>query len=130
METHQKKKKKNYPSPLFQNSFDIIFSPQIMEFILEYYLPAQQYAFLFHPSHIDIVLLSTQLQIFLSDTTEPLLTTLYLYSYFTFICSKPSNPEILPLHTFCVHNPLLTFNYFFQFKRFENTRECMKFIKI
>lgn len=82
---------------MFQTLFDTIFSPQIMGLILEYYLPAQQYSFLFHPSHTDIVTLSTQLQILLSDITEHLLTTLYLYSYFSCICSKPSSPEIQPI---------------------------------
>jgi len=111
-----------YPSPTFQELFDDIFSPQVMQIILEHYLPIQQCSFLFQPSSLDIFSLSSQLQIFLSKTTKPIISTLYYYSYFSFICSKPPSLELTPLHTYCTQNSLLTFSYIFEYQRFEDCK--------
>jgi hypothetical protein len=125
----------NYPSPQFQHLFDIIFQPQVIEIVQKYYLQTKCSEFKssnlcdsFTPTNLNLTALSTKLLPFKSNTTlEPILHTLYCYSYLSFICSKPSI-DSLPLHTFCTHNHLLSFTYIHDFFRFELVRsdpECI-----
>jgi hypothetical protein len=126
----------NYPSPHFQHLFDIIFQPQVIEIVQKYYLQTKYSEFIssnlcdsFTPTNLNLTALATKLLPFESHTIlEPILHTLYCYCYLSFICSKPSTIDSLPLHTFCTHHHLLSFTYIQDFFRFEFIRsdpECI-----
>ena len=126
----------NYPSPHFQQLFDIIFQPQVIEIVQKYYLQTKCSEFKcsnlcdsFTPTNLDLTALSRKLLPFQSNITlEPILHTLYCYSYLSFICSKPPTLDSLPLHTFCTQNHLLSFECIIDFFRLESIRSDPEYI--
>jgi len=118
----------NYPSTHFQNLFDIFFQPDVIAIVQKYYLQNKCPDFKcsdlsFTTKTLDFTVLSKQLLPYLSnDTLEPILNTLFCYSYLSFICSKPFTLEYQPLHTYCTQNPLLSFQCILEFSNTEQIR--------
>ena len=113
----------NYPSTHFQHLFDIFFQPDVIAIVQKYYLPKKCSDLSFTTKPLDFTVLSKQLLPYLSNhTLEPILHTLFCYSYLSFISSKPYTSEYQPLHTYCTQNPLLSFRYIFEFSITEQAR--------
>jgi len=114
-----------YTSPYFQTIFDIIFQPDVITIVQKYYLKTLKCSDLcnsFTPSTLDLPKLSKQLFPYVSNTTlKPILHTLYCFSYFSFICTKPTAAS-QPLHTYCTQNPLLSFRCIYEFSHMESIR--------
>jgi hypothetical protein len=110
------------------NCKDIFFQPDVIAIVQKYYLQNKCSDFKrsdlsFTTKTLDFTVLSKQLLPYLSnDTLEPILNTLFCYSYLSFICSKPFTLEYQPLHTYCTQNPLLSFQCILEFSNTEQIR--------
>ena len=118
----------NYPSTHFQTLFDIFFQPDVIAIVQKYYLQTQFSDFKFSnlsftSKNLDFTILSKQLLPYLSnETLQPILHTLFCYSYLSFLCSKQNTVESQLLHTYCTRNSLLSFQCIYEFSNIELTQ--------